>query len=316
MPLYVHWILFSFFIIFIFIGCFYLLLYSWKKNTLNEEQKKISVRNCFKSILFYWLIDFFYMSCFNDWLVWKFVFGCLIIVFVFFNLVNAFVVSKKRTNIQKIGLLLDFLLGIGFTIYLLYIIPYPLLQEVMIPIVSAVYGGLITLVGVAWTIKKTEKDRKEDEMKKAEPMFSFSMLYGEAFANNYSKICFSSYELDKNYSCEAFVVIENSIQSSFEMKSIYHDGRKYQLEGNTKMISASPNDKCLLSFRFNSPNDIYLIIEDILGNIYYYQVMVLCNFGKISRDGKYCHTVREIKKVDVSTLEKEIKEGVTYGNRR
>lgn len=215
---------------------------------------------------------------------------------------------------QKIGLLQDFLLGIGFTIYLLYIIPFPLLQEVMIPIVSAVYGGLITLVGVAWTIKKTEKDRKEDEMKKAEPMFSFSMLYGEAFANNYSKICFSSYELDKNYNCESFVVIENSIQSSFEMKSIYHDGKKYQLQGNTKMISASPNDKCLLSFRFNSPNDIYLIIEDILGNIFYYRVMVLCNFGKLTKEGKYCHTVREIKKVDISTLEKEIKEGVTYGN--
>ena len=315
MPLYAHWILFSFLIIFIFFGCFYLLVYSWKKNTLNEEQKKVSVRNCFKSILFYWLIDFFYMACFNDWFVCKFVFGCLIIVFVLFNLANAFVVSKKRTNIQKIGFLQDFLLGIGFTIYLLYIIPYPLLQEVMIPIVSSVYGGLITLVGVAWTIKKTEKDRKEDEMKKAEPMFSFSMLYGEAFANNYSKICFSSYELDKNYNCEAFVVIENSIQSSFEMKSIYHDGMKYELQGNTKMISASPNDKCLLSFRFNSPNDIYFIIEDILGNIFYYRVMVFPNFGKFTQEGKYCHTVREIKKVDVSTLEKEIKEGVTYGNR-
>ena len=255
------------------------------------------------------------MACFNDWFVCKFVFGCFIIVFVFLNLSNAFVVSKKRSNIEKVGLLQDFLVGVGFTIYLLYIIPYPLLQEVMIPIVSAVYGGLITLVGVAWTIKKTDKDRKEDEMKKVEPMFSFSMLYGEAFANNYSKICFSSYELDKNYNCEAFVVIENSIQSSFEMKSIYHDGMKCELQGNTKMISASPNDKCLLSFRFNSPNDIYLIIEDILGNIFYYRVMVLCNFGKLTQEGKYCHTVREIKKVDVSTLEKEIKEGVTYGNR-
>ena len=137
----------------------------------------------------------------------------------------------------------------------------------MVPLISAIYGGLITLVGVAWTIKKSDKDRKDDEVKRAEPLFSFSMLHTEPSINNYKKLCISSYGIEINYECETYFVLENSNQSAFEMKSIYHDGKKIQLEGNTKMIPASPNDECLVSFLFNSPNDIYLEIANIDINI-------------------------------------------------
>ena len=57
----------------------------------------------------------------------------------------------------------DFVLGVGLSIYLIYIIPNEGLQNIIIPIVSAVYGGLLTLVGVAWTIKKSDSDRKQEE---------------------------------------------------------------------------------------------------------------------------------------------------------
>ena len=54
------------------------------------------------------------------------------------------------------------IIGVGLSVYLIYIIPNKDLQAIVIPIVSAVYGGLITLVGVAWTIKDTNDKRKED----------------------------------------------------------------------------------------------------------------------------------------------------------
>ncbi len=182
----------------------------------------------------------------------------------------------------------------------------------MVPLISAIYGGLITLVGVAWTIKKSDKNKRDDEVKRAEPLFSFSMLRSEPDANKYKKLCMSSYEVEINsFSCEAFFVLENSNQSAFEMKSIYHDGEKIQLEGNTKMIPASQNDECLVSFLFNSPEDIYLEIEDILGNLFYYEVKVLCNFGLLSSNKKYLHTVREINKIDILTLNEEVKEALT-----
>ena len=36
------------------------------------------------------------------------------------------------------------------------------LREIITTIVSAVYGGLLTLVGVAWTIRKGDDDRRRD----------------------------------------------------------------------------------------------------------------------------------------------------------
>ena len=55
------------------------------------------------------------------------------------------------------------------TVYLIYLIPEKELQAIILTIVAALYGGLITLVGVAWTIKKSDKDRKADEiLKKAD----------------------------------------------------------------------------------------------------------------------------------------------------
>ena len=57
------------------------------------------------------------------------------------------------------------------------------LLSVVLAIVAAVYGGMMTLVGVAWTIKKGDKDRKDDmqrieqerqeeERRKYRPVFS------------------------------------------------------------------------------------------------------------------------------------------------
>lgn len=311
MPIYAHWILFSLFIPFIFIASIIFLVYLWKRNPPTEEQKKISSLNCLKYIFFYWLLDLLYMAWFNNWIVWVFIFGGLIIVIVFYSLSSGFTSSKKRSGLENAGFIQDFIIGVSLTIYLLYIIPDPSLQEIMVPLISAIYGGLITLVGVAWTIKKSDKDRKDDEVKRAEPLFSFSMLHTEPSINNYKKLCISSYETKFNYECEAYFVLENSNQSAFEMKSIYHDGKKYELEGNTRMIPASPNDECLVSFLFNSPEDIYLEIEDILGNLFYYEVKVLCKFGLLSSNKKYLHTVREIKKIDILTLKEKIKEALT-----
>lgn len=55
----------------------------------------------------------------------------------------------------------DFVAGIAITIYLIYIIPSQSLQNIVLIIASALFGGLITLVGVAWTIK--DGHRREAE---------------------------------------------------------------------------------------------------------------------------------------------------------
>ncbi len=154
-----YWFAFTLIAVSIPIGCVTVKAWAESKNTYSTEQVKAANVRLGKYIMFYWLLDLFYMACFNQWLVLQFVFGGVAMLIVFYSLTVAFL-SEIKTN--KWLLLTDFLLGIGLTVYLIYIIPNSSLQEILIPIISAVYGGLLTLVGVAWTIKSNNKDRKAD----------------------------------------------------------------------------------------------------------------------------------------------------------
>ena len=69
------------------------------------------------------------------------------------NLARTFTYPKAKTGFLRWGLLQDFIVGVGLSIYLIYIIPNTKVKEIVIPIIAAIYGGLITLVGVAWTIQ-------------------------------------------------------------------------------------------------------------------------------------------------------------------
>lgn len=155
-----YWFVFALIALSIPIGCVTVKVWAESKNTYSTEQVKAANVRLGKYIMFYWLLDLFYMACFNQWLVLQFVFGGLAMLIVFYSLTVAFL-SEIKTN--KWLLLTDFLLGIGLTVYLIYIIPNSSLQEILIPIISAVYGGLLTLVGVAWTIKYTKNSSEKRE---------------------------------------------------------------------------------------------------------------------------------------------------------
>lgn len=70
------------------------------------------------------------------------------------DLAQSFSYPSNKTSLNKWVMLQNFLIGIGLSIYLIYIIPNNDVRTITIPIVAAVYGGFITLIGVAWTIKK------------------------------------------------------------------------------------------------------------------------------------------------------------------
>ncbi len=80
---------------------------------------------------------------------------------VFYNLSASVVnqANQARNVILKWSLLQDFIVGVGISIYLIYIIPNDDLQTIVIAIIAAIYGGLFTLAGVAWTINKSDKDK-------------------------------------------------------------------------------------------------------------------------------------------------------------
>lgn len=303
-----YWVSFALIAVLIPISIFWFI--GWASTKLKtkptKEQKAHAGKMGIYYVLFYWLCDLFYMACFINNLVCKYVFGGLILVTIFINLARSFSVPKDKNAFERWGLVQDFVIGVGLSIYLIWIIPNPDVQAIVIPIIAAVYGGLITLVGVAWTIKKSDKDRKEDETKKVRPIFSYSMLRREPSLDVVvQKICFSDIALQDNFKCEANVELENSNQSPFEIKRVHHDNNWSEVEGNKMVL---PSNKCLLNFRFSdNPEHIFMEVEDLLKNKHYYQLKILF-LGSQSTSGRLLHTVREINEISEDEMNKLIKE--------
>ena len=263
-----QWLIFGLIFLAIPFGLFGIKEYTAKKVNPTEEQKKIANQRFTLLCLFYWLCDFFYMTFIVKNLIWRFILGGLIMVVTFCNLSKVFV---NGNNKFKFGLIQDFIVGLALTIYLIYIITNQVLQNIIISIVSAVYGGLLTLIGVAWTIRKSDKDRKIEEEQKAKPIFTYNQIFNSPNVKDKIKTCFPM-GLEENYFCDVYLEIENSENSYFELMKIYHDSKWFVLENNTIVL---PNGKVVLSFRFNNPLNIFLIIKDRLNNIYYYQIEVV-----------------------------------------
>ena len=188
------------------------------------------------------------------------------------------------------------------SIYLIYIIPNSDLQNVVIPIVAAVYGGLLTLVGVAWTIKHGQEERKQEEKQKAKPIFTFNMQYEELTDIKNKKIC-----LDEDASFHAFKVIaelENSNHAPFILERLYCDGKWRSLEANTVVL---PDKTVYLEFGFDDVIAIFLEIKDRLGCSHYYEVKTLSlAFLGFECDSPQLHTIRELKEVVWADIENRI----------
>lgn len=304
------WVSFAIIASLIPIGHFSVRFWLEKHSRLTEVQKKSANINLIKYFLFFELCDLFYMSCFLNNMACIFVFGCLIMVIVLMSVCFSFTSANLKTKAQKYSLLQDFLVGVALSIYLIYLIPDKELQTIVISIAAAIYGGLITLAGVAWTIKKSDKDRLEDEIKREKPCFSFNPQFKEAQLSGSEKACFPPIESERKYKCEVFVQLENSDKAPFILKRLFHDGNWVDLEGNFTIL---PSGKCYLSFYFDSPLDIFLTVEDMLGNEYYYNLKVvslgsLPNCPGTSTSNRALHTLREIKEISKEELLKSIKE--------
>ena len=170
------WAMFAFVALFIPFFTFGIHHFLKKEKKYTDEQSKASLKLCWKYVGFYWLIDLFYMAIFNYWpaygqarsfwLTLQYVFGGLAMLLIFYNLARAFLISAKK---HGWGLLQDFIWGVAITVYLIYLIPNSTLQTIVLTITAAVYGGLLTLVGVAWTIKDNAEKLKQERKLSIKP---------------------------------------------------------------------------------------------------------------------------------------------------
>lgn len=270
-----------------------------RKNKLTKEQEKAIEVNIIKFLLFYWLCDLFYMSFIIDSISCKYIFGGFILLIVLYNLTMSFLSSTKKDALQRVGLLQDFVVGMGLTIYLIYIIPGKQveingvvtvddsLRDIITTIVAAVYGGLLALIGVAWTIRKGDKDRKEDLMRiekerkeedrrKYSPVFSVvnknidmkkCVIIALEDVENIDKIVIQSDDTD-NIRLQP-MCIENSSKVEFYVYGFLFDDEfyaapeKFLIKKDYYFVV-----HFLKALRFARNYEISLCIEDLIENKY------------------------------------------------
>lgn len=270
-----------------------------RKNKLTKEQEKAIEVNVIKFVLFYWLADLFYMSFIIDSISCKYIFGGFILLIVFYNLTMSFLSNTKKDALQRVGLLQDFVVGMGLTIYLIYIIPGKQveingvvtvddsLRDIITTIVAAVYGGLLALIGVAWTIRKGDKDRKEDLMRiekerKEEDRRKYSPVFSVVNKNidmekcvfialddveNIDKIVIQSDDTD-NIRLQP-IRIENSSKVEFYVYGFLFDDEfyaapeKFLIKKDYYFVVRFPK-----ALRFARNYEISLCIEDLIENKY------------------------------------------------
>ena len=176
------WTIFAYVAIYVPLFFFSLLTFDIKNNSRTKDEEQKASLNICKYIILYWLLDLLYISIANSWLVATIIFGVLSVITIFFNLGNAFLNGTKSLRFL---IILDLLSGLILSAYLIFIIPNDSLQNIILTITASVFGGIFTLIGVAWTFKKgdadrqadlhrLETDRKEEERKKFVPYINIS----------------------------------------------------------------------------------------------------------------------------------------------
>ena len=297
------WIIFVALIVLIPVGFGYFGVLCTKKFNPNEQQKKNMNVTLGKCTLLFWLYDLLFMAIFNQWHVMIYIFGLLSIVIIFTNVICVFLSENKLLN-KMISF--DLLVGVGLSVYLIYLLPDEQLKTIVTAVVAALYGGILTLVGVAWTIRHSDKERREEEKKKAKPIFTFNMVLDEIKDIRTKKVCFDVADNGIEYECHVVAELENSDHALFEVKRVFHDGKWNEIEGNTVVL---PNKAVYFDFRFNyDVNNLFLEVKDGLDNSYYYEIKVLsCNLlpGIVRNSNtELLHTIRELKEISIDEINK------------
>ena len=277
------WFVFIIFLPMPLLGCVGMYFYSKKQGLLDFENQFPFFRKSLYWIFFYWLIDFFYMTLFIEEQIPMYILGGLTLILILYSLVVSFLspIQQPLVNkIRKFGLIQDFVIGIGLTVYLLWTIENKELQQILTTVIAAVYGGLLTLVGVAWTIRQGQKeraddrrqleeDRKEEERKKYYPIASLYPAYITPDCTVMISPTHKNVNIQSSiYKIETFF-IRNTDFSSFFISKLIIDNEKYSLNTfpfveKKAFVKFDLSKICLIEV----PKRISIIIEDMIGNGY------------------------------------------------
>ena len=281
-------------ILVIFIGSIYV-IYKYRSifNNFDANKKRNNNIQMIVSMLFYTLIDLLYLFIVNDIIAGQYIVGIIAILIIFYNSTKSFIKSEKPIIFSIVQ---DVLFGLSITTYLIFIIEDSSLQTIVTSIVSAVFGGYITLLGVAWTIKDNNEKRTEDERKSKIPYLYLSKEQTDSTFKSFGPIldqAFKEFNSDTEhcFSINDFIV-KNSNNSDCIPIGFYINDKLFKFD-NTFFVERGSLIKIQTTIRHSLNTDVSnislsLIIEDTIGNWYKYscEMKYDSTYSVLSRDNK------------------------------
>ena len=213
-------------------------------------------------------------------------------------------ISLKKNIIGIGSFIIDVLSLLALIIYLIYLIPDCNLQNVVLTIIGAVISGALTLAGVAWTIRRQNDDRKEEERKRYKPVFHFNVwkdneIVGVGIDKTFLDIPQEwENDVDKNLRRNYIIpfAFTNSEFSAWYFCGLKINGKSIEAKGG---VFIDKNKSLVLYIP-----DIYLeteicemklMVSDLLGNDYEFELF----FDKDVKESKVDPTMRSYTEIKV-----------------
>ena len=253
-----------------FFGSLFLCLYN---------KRKVSAKSVALSFVFGNLMINEYMCAFNGWKIAEY---CVGGSFLFLSLYGLLINFSYKSGIYKkisVAPFFDLVASVALSIRLIYIIEDESLKAILIPVIAAVFGGLITLSGVILTINHSNEQKKQEEINKNKPII-FPMT-DEMMSNVHNKIInrpLSDGEGTGNLpqaDSEAWyefwpICLYNSDNSICAFVGYMVDD-KYRLFKYNCALDKSTYNTFYPTYKFKldeKPKEVSLLIGDMLSNTY------------------------------------------------
>lgn len=241
-----------------------------EKGNFTDEQKKAAQAKIGMTILLVWYVDFAFVCMFMNWLVAFFILAGIFLIKMIYN-VTSVIVSRKNSKVYPNFLIVvDFVLSFLLLILLIYKIPNESLQTIVTALAAALIGGLLTLLGVMLTIKKSNNDIRLENKMKNRPILIMVESYS-IDATSYYLQKSGDIKEDEDGKANLGFIMKNIAQMPCKIYGAEYLGRI--VECKDKHLWVETQEKVWIHIQFNDfryDGTIKLLLEDISGNRYEY----------------------------------------------
>lgn len=277
-----YWTIFAVALVYIIVFSFSALSY-FAINNQTIFNIHLSQNHIVLITIFFISCDFFFVANFEFNNIGIFITGGILALVILLKLLYAFTNSYSKS---KIILLFDFLFLVALTVFLIHKIQDTKLTDIITAIVSAIYGGLMTLAGVILTINDQKNDKKESRKLSVLPYFNCTpyicdvdgndkLLHCVMFKSKFKKNDANSISQNEKNILK-FGYILNTDKIEFTIKKIICDSKEY-LCFEDSIVYKNELFMILVYLDENEVKEyekIQLVVEDIDMNLYKYNLII------------------------------------------